>query len=310
MKELFFIGIDIGGTRTKSGLVNLATGEVIDCVVQPTEKKEAAAFLTQTGITINQLKEAAAKRGGTVSGIGIGVPGFTTKGGMVQTTYGSLEFMETFPIKAIVEKEFSLPCLVENDARTVSLGEALYGKGAGFERVLTLTLGTGVGFGFIVNKKFVETAPLSHMGGHITLTSEGGDCYCGKSGCLEALVSSAGMASLATEAGFNDGTSAEAIFTAATNGDNLAKAVIEKLIHYLHAAIHNYANLFAPDVIVLGGGIARGLLPYLEKIKGQKYMGPYPGYDFQLTVSALEEQAGMLGSAGLFLSLHHKTNSL
>lgn len=173
------IGVDIGGTRTKSGLVNINTGEVLFNIVQPTEKKDGAIFLKQIGSVINQFKELAAKSGEKISGIGIGIPGFIEENGVVTTTYGFLEFMENYPGKNIIEKEFLLPCLIDNDARIVSLGEALYGKGKGFKRVLTLTLGTGVGFGFVVNGRFTEPQPLAHMGGHIKITEEGTECYCG-----------------------------------------------------------------------------------------------------------------------------------
>lgn len=302
------IGVDIGGTRTKYGLVNIAAGEVIETIVQPTEKKDAQRFIDSIGAAIKHFAHYSAKSSGRVTGIGIGVPGFTGEEGVVVTTYGFLEFMENYPLKFIIEKQFSVPCLIDNDARIVALGEALYGKGKGYRRVLTLTLGTGVGFGFVVNGKFPDALPLSHMGGNITITNEGGKCYCGKTGCLEALVSSTGIENLAKNNGFEGKLSVENIFESAKNGGTSAIKVLESVIKYLHIAVHNYVNLFAPDIIVLGGGIAKGLSPYLEKIKGKMYMGPYPGYQFELAVSELEELSGMLGSAALFHSFSHTTS--
>ena len=208
MQQLF-IGVDIGGTRTKSGLVNTHTGELLHCIIQPTEKKRADIFIERIGDVIHECKSMAAEKGATIAGIGFGIPGFTTAEGKVLTTYGFLEFMEDYPLKSLVENRFFLPCLLDNDARIVSLGEALYGKGKVYERVLTLTLGTGVGFGFVVNKRFTDLLPLSHMGGNMTVTGEGGECYCGKKGCLEALVSSTGIAGLAKQAGITGGLSAE-----------------------------------------------------------------------------------------------------
>ncbi len=295
------IGIDIGGTRTKFGLVDLDDGRVIKTLVLPTEKKDAGIFLEQVGIAIEQFRVIAEEGNNQIAGIGIGIPGFTTEDGIVTTTYGFLDFMENYPIKKIIEDKFSLPCLIDNDARVVSLGEAIYGKGKGYERVLTLTLGTGVGFGLVANGKFTEPLALAHMGGHMKITDAGGDCYCGKRGCLEALVSSSGIIALAkNKLGLAGELSPEEIFAAASNGNKDAMDVVEKVTGYLHTAIHNYANLFAPGMIVLGGGVAKGLKPYLEKIKGENYLSAYPGYDFTLTVSELEEAAGMLGSAALF----------
>jgi len=81
--------------------------------------------------------------------------------------------------------------------------------------------------------------------------------------------------------------------------------VVEQVAAYLHTAIHNYINLFAPDMIVLGGGIAKGLKPFVEKIKGKNYLSPYPDYNFQVAISELGELSGMLGSAALFKSRGH-----
>ena len=120
-----------------------------------------------------------------------------------------------------------------------------------------------------------------------------------KKGCLEALVSSKGIIKLAAASNLKGNLSVENIFDQALRGDPGAVMVLNKITTYLHIAIHNYINLFAPEIIVLGGGIAKGLSPYVEKIKGKNYLSPYPNYKFQLLVSDLEESAGMLGSAAL-----------
>jgi glucokinase len=299
----YIIGVDIGGTRTKSGLVDLASGKVLDTIVQPTEKKDATIFINQVTDVVNKFKPRALEHEGIVTGIGFGVPGFMNDQGDVVTTYGFLEFMENYPLKKIIEDTFSLPCLLDNDARIVSLGEALYGKGKNFERVLTLTLGTGVGFGFVVNGNFTNSLPVEHMGGHMSVSQEGGVCYCGKTGCLEALVSSTGITrEIRKLKRWDNDVSAEALFIAATEGNADALRIVDQLIIHLQSAIYNYVNLLAPDIIILGGGITKGLTHFFAKIKNPKYLPPYPGYNFELEVSDLEELAGMLGSAALFRS--------
>lgn len=100
----------------------------------------------------------------------------------------------------------------------------------------------------------------------------------------------------------NSKLSAEAIFEAALKGNADALFVVEQVTDYLHTAIHNYVNLFAPDIIILGGGIAKGLMPYVEKIKGKNYLSPYPNYNFQIAISELEELSGMLGKAQHYLN--------
>ena len=299
-----FIGVDVGGTRTKYGLTDPATGTVYKSSVLPTEKEDEKAFLHQVCEAVRLFQDVALQINGEVGGIGIGVPGFTTEEGDVLTTYGSLPFMEAYPLGQKLQSRISLPVVIDNDARMVCLGEAVFGKGKGFKRVLTLTLGTGVGFGFVVDRRFTDAVPLSHMGGNMRIADEGGDCYCGKRGCLEALVSSTGIENLAGSLGVNGNRFlAETIFSDAQAGHPNALAVVKKVCAYLHTAIHNYVNLFAPGIVVLGGGIAKSLAPYVNEIKGRSYMGPFPVYDFTLAVSDLQESAGMLGAAALALSL-------
>lgn len=138
----YIIGVDIGGTRTKYGLVNISTGEIIESIVQSTEKESADKFLIQITKVVQAFETKALEYEKTIAGIGFGIPGFVEANGNIVTTYGAVNFMEDYPLKTIFENEFSLPCLLDNDARVVALGEALYGKGRGYDRVLTLTLGT------------------------------------------------------------------------------------------------------------------------------------------------------------------------
>ncbi len=119
------IGIDIGGTRTKLGLVNTSTGQLIDKIIHSTEKVKEDVFLLQIKSGIQQLRSVTHNLGTTVSGIGFGVPGFVNEVGVVDSTYGFLDFMENYPLVTIIENEFDLPCSVDNDARMVALGEAL-----------------------------------------------------------------------------------------------------------------------------------------------------------------------------------------
>ena len=302
MEYELVIGIDIGGTRTKAGLVNIRSGEVLHVLILTTETSNATLFMHQLDTIVKSCKEVANKESKIIGGIGFGIPGFTNLAGVVETTFGSIAFMENYPLKTMVEDIFGLPCLMDNDARVVSLGEAMYGKGKGFQRVLTLTLGTGVGFGFVVNGQFTDPLPLAHMGGHMKISDDAILCYCGKTGCLEALVSATGIRNIALQReNLSDIEKVEAVFESASRGNKDAEWVIEKLVDYLHTAIHNYVNLFAPDIIVLGGGIAKGLSSHLDKIKGNSYMTAYPNYRFDLVISDLEEYAGILGSAALFL---------
>lgn len=166
---------------------------MLKILVSPTEKYNETQFRSQLTSAIQEHISFAKQLALAVSGIGIGVSSFVAVGGVVDSTYGFLTFMEDYPLASILEKEFKLACKVDNDARVIALGEAIYGRGKGFERVLVLTLGTGLGVGFVSDGKFESPLSYAHMAGHITITNTDHRCYCGKTGCLESLVSSSGI---------------------------------------------------------------------------------------------------------------------
>jgi glucokinase len=304
------IGIDIGGTRTKIGLVNLNTGLVEAMLVAPTETKDGDRFLHIIGEAISQFKVKAAAEQAILAGVGIGVPGFVFADGTVDSTYGFLEFMEDYPLAAHIQQRYDLPCLLDNDARLVALGEAIYGQGRGFGRVLVLTLGTGLGIGFTIDGKLDGPLPYAHMGGHMTITTNDFVCYCGKTGCLESLVSGAGIGRIATRQGWPQKypdlpLTAETFFTQKHRGNADTETIVQEYIGYLKTGINNYVNLYTPDIIVLGGGIAKGFRAAfgkndIDKLYNPDLLSPYKAYKTRIVISELEEQAGILGSAALF----------
>ncbi len=304
------IGIDIGGTRTKIGLVNVATGQVEAMLITPTETNDGTRFLQLIGDAIRQFKATVAAGGSVLAGVGIGVPGFVFTNGMVDSTYGFLEFMEDYPLASLIQQQHELPCLVDNDARVVALGEALYGQGRGFGRVLVLTLGTGLGVGFTINGRLDGALPFAHMGGHLTVTSNDTVCYCGKTGCLESLVSASGIRDIASRHQWLQTyphlpPTAETIFTEKQAGNSDAEAIVQDYMGFLRTGIDNYVNLYAPDLIVLGGGIAKGLRTAfgkneIDKLHTAGLLNPFKAYKTTIAISVLDEQAGVLGSAALF----------
>ena len=300
----FAIGVDIGGTRTKLGLVNLCTGAIQHVIVAPTERDSEALFLQHIVNAVRDFRNllpAAA----VLKGIGLGVPSYVDGAGVVDNTYGFLGFMENYPLKSNLEKLVELTCLIDNDARVVALGEAFFGAGKQYQRVLVLTLGTGLGVGFIVDRLFPDSLPLAHMSGHMSIQSEGALCYCGKRGCLESLVSSAAItderivAEITKENPVNQITM-EKVFALANSGVAPAKKVVDNLVVALHKGIHNYINLLAPDIIILGGGISKGLAGLEKQIINGDYLLPFTSYKVSLVISDLQEQAGILGAASLF----------
>jgi glucokinase len=298
------IGIDVGGTRTKAGLVCLETGRLLHRLIFPTEKNDENIFLENIASAINELRIHAKQFDAGIIGVGIGVSGFVDSEGVVDSTYGFINFMEAYPLSAIIETRFAIQCRTSNDASLIALGEATFGKGRGFKRVLVLTLGTGLGIGFTTTSGFYDDLPYIHMAGHITVTSNDHLCYCGKRGCLESLVSAAGILHAAQKRKWthvlNNRLTPEIIFDEAKKGNQLAHEIILEVVEYLRIGISNYTNVFAPDIIILGGGIANGLEPYLSNNYDNKQLKPFSNYMMKLVFSSLKEDAGILGAAVLF----------
>jgi glucokinase len=305
--QKYAVGIDIGGTRTKIGLADLEKGRVLDMVLTPTEKNDPDLFISNLHRQYCYLAEKSGIGQKSIAGLGIGIPGFVYDDGSVDSTYGFLPFMDThYPLKEQLELKFNLPCRADNDARVVALGEALFGRGKGSGRVLVLTLGTGLGIGLVVNGKFETTLPYAHLAGHITIATSDIVCYCGRPGCMEALVSATGILDAASRAGWNTANQdippdVESLFGSAEKGNELATAIISDFLFHLKTGISNFIALFAPDIIILGGGVSKGLDRYLEQLCQLSYIKPYSGYEFEIALSQLDEHSGILGSAALFL---------
>lgn len=305
MKKLA-IGVDIGGTRTKIGLVDLDLGQVLAIEILPTETKNAQLFEQMLNTTIDSFRKNNSDENAQIVGVGIGVSSFVFEDGTVDSTYGFIEFMEDYPLKQIIEKTHNLACRIDNDARLVALGEAIYGKGKGFERVLVLTLGTGLGVGFVINQKLDGKLPFGHMAGHISIVQNGMKCYCGKIGCLESLVSATGILETAQRMNFQEKhreliLTVESIFKASESGNIEAKQIFDSFIEHLKTGISNYINIYAPDKIILGGGVAKGLKNHLQLLQNETYLGAFKSYKTSIEISDLEEYSGILGSAALFL---------
>lgn len=304
MKKLA-IGIDIGGTRTKLGLVDLDKGEVLEMLISPTETKDSDNFLKIINSGIDQLKIVAQKEKSTILGVGFGITGFVFEDGKVDSTYGFLEFMEDYPLSEYIQKHSSLPCRADNDARAIALGETLYGVGKRQGRVLVLTLGTGLGVGFIEKGSFETRLPFAHMCGHISVENSGVKCYCGKTGCLEALVSASGIVASAKRNNWEEKypnleLNVQTIFKEEQQGNKEAKQIVDEFLNYLKIGIGNYINIFAPDMIIIGGGVSKGMQPYLNKLTQIDFLAPYKNYKVEIALSELDEYSGILGSAALF----------
>jgi predicted NBD/HSP70 family sugar kinase len=173
-------------------------------------------------------------------------------------------------------------------------------------RLLSLTLGTGVGVALVVEGRLLEKSSIGHLAGHIPIRSGGGPCFCGFSGCLESLVGGPGLVrnfarfSLEKPGGGQALPDAREIFELAGQGHPAARQAVNQLLEDLIVGLNAYIFLYGPDVIVLGGGLSNSLGPWLPVIRQGVFAHPYDGYQVRVDLSTLGEQAGLYGAAALW----------
>ncbi len=313
--EKYYVGIDLGGTFIKGGIVN-GLGEILVQDKAPTESEKGADGVAANIASLTQsLIEKAGLTKEKIQGLGMGVPGMidSEKGEVVYS--GNLAW-EHFFIKDAVERLTGLPVKIANDANVATLGEVKFGAAKGYQHVIMLTLGTGVGGGIVLNGKLYEgNRSAGAELGHSIVVLGGELCTCGCKGCLEAYASATALiretkramkknkASKMWEIGFLDDVTGKTAFDYAPV-DECAKEVVEKYLDILGAGIVNFANIFRPEIILLGGGVcAQGetLLTPLKAILRRDLFAGERGPQVELKIAELGNSAGLLGAAALLL---------
>lgn len=260
------LGIDIGGTNTKFGLVDKA-GHIFFQDQLETEAHRPAEFLFERLFhhlrsEMDNIQEKVA-----IKGVGIGAPNANHYTGKIEDP-PNLSW-KSVDLTALVRKYLDTPVSVTNDANAAALGEMVYGNAKGMRNFIEITLGTGVGSGIVVNGDLV----YGHDGfagemGHVIVEKNGRKCGCGRLGCLEAyasatgitrtmqeLLESSGKASILRDLPPSDLTSRH-IFEAAIKNDPLALEAFEITGRYLGEEIANAVLYFSPEAVILFGGLA------------------------------------------------------
>ena len=236
--------VDIGGTRTKIGVVG-EDGSVVASTTVPTLDGEPQLLVARvTGVLQPLLRQHV------VAGLGVAVAGFVdaARGAMVNNA--NLPALRDFPLRDILSDMLGLECALEVDSNASTIAEYRFGAGKGALRLLGLTLGTGVGGGVILGSRVVRhTGHCAGDLGHVIVSPEGRTCTCGARGCLEAMA----CADAVTERG---GGRVDDIIVRARAGETRAQAALAETGRWLGLGLASLAPLYAPDTIVVGGGVA------------------------------------------------------
>lgn len=276
------IGIDIGGTKLAT-VVAHKDGNIIQKVRKPTEAEKGPHHAVQLLLSmVDQALDLAGLQREDISGIGVSCGGpLDTKTGIIYSP-PNLPGWDALPLKELIEAEFHIPTVIENDANASALAEAKFGGGRGYDYLLYITMSTGIGGGIVVNGEIYHGANDSAGEvGHQILLPDGPRCGCGKYGCLEALCSGPSIARRAQEAvtkrphtkiltladGHINRVRSEHVLQAASKGDALAIALIEETAYYMGWGIANLVNILNPQIVLLGTiAVAAGNL-LLEPIR-------------------------------------------
>ena len=295
------IGIDIGGTDTKIGLVDVHN-KLLDSVCIPTKAErpadEVIRTVAETALSILDKNGIAMEQ---CVGVGIGVPGTVDrKKGIVR--YSNNIRWEDVPLVKEMSTYLPIPVEIANDADCAALGETIAGAGKECSDVVMITLGTGVGGGVVLDGEIYEGRGIGGSElGHMVIVENGEPCTCGRRGCLEAYASATALKREAKRTSKKELIPSE-IFALAKQGDPAMKEVVEIYIRRLGLGIVNIVNIFRPQLVLLGGGISgqgESLLVPLRRILREECFGGERGDVPEIEEAVLGNNAGIIGAAGL-----------
>lgn len=297
MTKTYAIGIDIGGTNTKIGLID-NQGVVVNSLKVPTESElPFESYLDRIEGELNKLTKTLQS---PILGIGIGAPCTSGINGVMENP-PNLKWGTT-PIRDLFSKKFKLPIIVENDANIAALGEGKWGVAKGLKDFIVVTIGTGIGTGIIINGELLRgQSGFAGEGGHITINPKGRTCHCGGIGHLEAYCSVSAI-KFTYENLFQQKIGFREMVANYEQGDVKAKRTIEQTADYLGQGLAIMTALFLPEMFILaGGGSTIGdTLATMTEASLNRYVFPIMKNKVPVKISSISTSDGaILGAASL-----------
>lgn len=312
-----YIGVDLGGTKIKIGMVDekgriVSSGSIDtdpshdDKVILKDMTVEIERLIKQQGLQINDIKS-----------IGIGVPGIVDyeKGTIIYCT--NLSWYNVEAVKYL-KKHFNIPVYIENDATVAAYAESLFGSTKEAKDSVFLTIGTGIGGGIIINKQIIRGAHGAGSEiGHMVIGENFYDCNCGRNGCFETLASATAMikyalhemkidypnSSLREIFAKNGQLEAKDIFDQAELGDELAVETVNRTAKYMAIGIANIYNILDPEIIAIGGGVSKAGDSFFDLVRSYVKKMTLVDCDSvkygEIVRAELGNEAGIVGAAFL-----------
>jgi glucokinase len=316
----FVLGIDIGGTNLVVGSVAEDGSSMVASASEPTHSEAGATDVVDRLVGLAERAIATTRReapGAEILGVGVGAPGpLDTKRGIVLLT-PNLGWVN-MPLRQLIHDRLGLPAALDNDANCAVLGEWWVGAARGARHAIGITIGTGIGGGLIIDGQLYHGASdVAGEIGHTTIDTEGRRCKCGNYGCLEAYASGPNIALRAVEeleagaesrlrslvGGDLGKVTAQTVYQAAADGDELALEVVNDTAKFLGVGIGNLLNVLNPDVVVVCGGVTLAGDHLFEPLRREVARRAFkPAVNAcRIVPGELAGTAGVYGAAKIFL---------
>lgn len=312
-KKQMIVGVDLGGSKISAVLAD-AEGNIEARNLRETLAEEGPDAVI--GRIVESVQELASGAG--VVGVGIGAAGAHDAGRGLISFSPNLPGWNDIPLCEAVRREVGLPVYLENDAAVAALGERRFGGGAGVDNLIYVGLGTGIGGGIIIDGKLYSGAcGAAGEIGHMIVDDKGPRCKCGNNGCWEVFASGWALAEEAAkqiEAGVMTAVrrhvggdaskvTAKAVFEAAQDGDYVAHELVSRAAYYVGVGLVNLVNIFNPELILVGGGLANMgellLEPAMEVVRERAFQ--ISAATVRVELARLGADAGTLGAVALVL---------
>jgi glucokinase len=310
-----YIGVDLGGTNIKFGIVS-DKGAVSYKGMLPAQARLGREAVRGNMLrAVRQALSVAQANKTKIASIGAGSPGTVNQiTGKIEGSSPNIPQMVNANLRQWLAKPFGLPVCVDNDANVMALAESRLGAAKGFSNALCITVGTGIGGGIILDGKLFHGSNFAGAEfGHMTICYNGRKCNCGGIGCLEMYASAPATVKDAQRLLKADKRSiirslvdgdlsrltTEVLFQAERKGDALAAGIINQACAYLGAGIASAVNLLNPQVVVIGGGVSEGGASFIRRIEKEVKSRAFPSATKHLKVvrAKLGNDAGFIGAA-------------
>ncbi|HUO25672.1 MAG TPA: ROK family protein [Candidatus Aquilonibacter sp.] len=277
------IGVDVGGTKVAAALVD-QQGTILFQTRNPMvcDRGPENGLLAVISAIEAVMAKSKGSLGKAIQGIGICAPGPLDPVSGVVLNPPNLPCWRDFPLAGEVSRRYGAPVAIDNDANAAGLGEAIWGAGRGYNNVFYFTIGTGIGTAIVLDGRiFHGRTGGAGEGGHLSIDYKGPLCACGKRGCIEAFASGPSMARRAREkmdagrssmlldlaGGKAEHITGKIIGEAYSAGDPLAIEILSETAELLSFWLGNIVDLLDPEVMIMGGGAAAMLMPFLDEMK-------------------------------------------